>query len=373
VAERPLTILQLLPALQSGGVERGTLEVARELVRKGHRSLVISAGGGMVENLVQEGSEHFSWKIGRKIPPPLHLIHRLRHFLNEQRVDLLHARSRMPAWIGYLATRYPHHGWPTHFVTTVHGFNSPGKYSSIMVRGERVIAVSRAVNDYIFHHYPWLQPERVTVIPRGIDPRYYPYGYRPGDDWCREWFRQYPQLLDHFVITLPGRISRLKGHIDFIRIMTELYSRQLPVTGLIVGGADRHHQRYLKELQQRVATLGLNIIFTGQRNDLREILAVSNLVLSLSGKPESFGRTVLEALSLGTPVIGYDHGGVGEILGEIFPEGRVAPGNWRAMTDRIAHQLNCRQRVATNHPFTLERMVGETLDLYNGLCGSQQP
>jgi glycosyltransferase involved in cell wall biosynthesis len=115
------------------------------------------------------------------------------------------------------------------------------------------------------------------------------------------------------LLTLPGRITRLKGHEDFIELIHRLKAAGEPVHGLIVGGAEAKKQAYLNELQDKVAKgrLQQDITFTGQRPDLREILAISDLVLSLSSKPESFGRTVLGALSMGVPVVGYAHGGVG--------------------------------------------------------------
>ena len=365
MAERKLTVVQLVPALDGGGVERGTLEVAQELVRRGHRSIVISAGGRLVQKLEGSGSEHLCWPIGRKLPPPLRLIPKLRRLLREERVDVLHARSRMPAWIALAAWRgMKDEPRRPRFVTTVHGFNSPGLYSSVMVRGERVITVSQAVTDYVFEHYPWLPPERVRLIHRGVDPRAYPHGYRPGNEWLRKWYGQFPALLDRYVITLPGRITRLKGHHDFIRLLTELRGRGLPVTGLVVGGEDRRHLGYLREIKQRVATLGLDVIFTGHRDDLREIYAVSNVVLSLSSKPESFGRTVLEALSLGVAVVGYDHGGVGEILAAAFPEGRIPRGGLQSLANQVESFLTKPPEVPPVTRFTLERMLDETLSLY---------
>lgn len=130
-------------------------------------------------------------------------------------------------------------------------------------------------------------------------------------------------------MTLPGRMTRLKGHEDFIELMKRLTESGLPVWGLVVGGEDRRRKAYAEEIKQCARQAGLdNLIFTGHRSDLREIFAVSNVVLSLSTQPESFGRTVLEALSLGVPVVGYDHGGVGEILNSLFPEGGCRWATW---------------------------------------------
>ncbi|MCB1818768.1 MAG: glycosyltransferase, partial [Gammaproteobacteria bacterium] len=154
MVQRKLTVLQALPALQSGGVERGTLEVAHHLVSRGHRSLVVSAGGGMVDRLTQEGSGHLTLPIGRKSLLTLRLVPALRRYLREQRVDVLHIRSRMPGWVAYLAWRGMDPATRPRLVSTVHGMYSVNAYSAVMTRGERVIAVSDTVRDYIAANYP---------------------------------------------------------------------------------------------------------------------------------------------------------------------------------------------------------------------------
>lgn len=363
---KKLTVVQVLPALESGGVERGTLEVGKFLVQKGHRSIVISAGGRMVEQLEREGSEHVTWDIGRKSLWTLRLIPRLRRFLRENRVDILHARSRMPAWVCYLAWKGMDPHTRPRFVTTMHGLYSVNAYSAVMARGERVIAVSNTVRDYLLGHYPWVDPSRVSVIPRGIDPAAYPLGYRPPPEWLAAWQAQYPRLVGRKVITLPGRITRLKGHEDFIELMARLKSEGDAVHGLVVGGAEAKKLPYLTELRDKVnrAGLGEDITFTGQRGDMREIMAVSDLVLSLSTKPESFGRTVLEALSMGVPVLGYDHGGVGEQLALYFPQGRVPLGD----RDGLVRQCRTIQAMTRVEPLaslpTLQDMLTATLAVY---------
>ena len=370
MSERPLTVLQTLPALDGGGVEQGTLEVARELVANGHRALVLSAGGRMVEALEAVGAEHIRMPIGRKLPPPLELIGRLRRLLRRERVDILHARSRMPAWIALAAWRGMDPAARPRFVTTVHGFNTPGRYSSVMVRGERVIAVSHAVRDFVLEHYPWIERERLTVIHRGVDPAAYPHGYRPDEAWLKAWYDQFPQLRGVKVVTLPGRITRLKGHADLLHLLAALGARGVAAHGLIVGGEHKRHLPYLEEIKRLAVDLGVAVTFTGHRADMREIHAVSDLVLSLSAKPESFGRTVLEALSLGTPVVGYDHGGVGEILAELFPEGGVPFGDVEALAERVAGFVEQPPKVAAVERFTLRSMLDTTLALYRDVCPS---
>ena len=364
-----LSVAQLLPALNGGGVERGALEIARELVRRGHRSVVISAGGRLVPELLREGSEHLAWPLGVKSPLALRWVRPLRRWLAEQRIDILHARSRLPAWIGWLAWRRMDPATRPRFVTTVHGLYSVSRYSAIMTRGERVIAVSETVRAYLRRHYPDLPADRIQVIQRGVDPADFPYGYRPAPDWLADWYRHYPQLREALVLTLPGRLSRLKGHEAFIELIARLRVIGRPVYGLIVGGPEPRRQAYADELREKVRLRGLDdiVLFAGHRADMREIYALSTLVLSLSAKPESFGRTVLEALSLGRPVVAYAQGGVGEILDRLYPAGRVHPGDAEMLVARVGDLLDAPPPVPTEPAFPLRRMLDETLALYTAL------
>ena len=368
MAEAKLTVLQLVPALESGGVERGTLEVAQALVNHGCRAMVMSAGGRLTGPLQACGAEHYTWHIGIKSLRTLLLVRKLRRFFVEHQVDIVHARSRVPAWIAWLAWR----GMPPlsrpRFVTTVHGLYGINRYSSIMARGERVIAVSETVRDYILNAWPDTSPTRVSVIPRGVDAQQYPFGYQPNAAW-QQSFQQAFQISGKLLLTLPGRITRLKGHEDFIEIVRRLKKRGVPVYGLIVGGATASKQRYLDKLHYRVGTLGLenDIGFTGQRDDLKNILAISNLVLSLSTQPESFGRTTLEALRLGVPTAGYAHGGVGEILRTIYPAGLLERDQIDATVIRIANLLQQPVAVPQGDFYPLQAMLDATLDLYKNV------
>lgn len=370
-APRPLTVLQVLPALELGGVEQGTLEVAAELIRRGHRSVVISAGGRLVEDLKRQGSEHERWSIGAKTPWTLRLVPQLRHLFSRQQVDIVHARSRLPAWIAWLAWRgMPDRARP-HFVTTVHGLYSVNRYSQIMTWGEKIIVVSETVRRYVIENYPKADPERIEVIPRGVNPEIYSYGYQPHRDWLARWNAAYPQLRGRTLLTLPGRLTRLKGHRDFIDLIGQLIDQGYGVHGLIVGDEDPKRRRYADEIRQQVIDKRLEgaVTFTGYRSDVREIYAISDLVLSLSKKPESFGRTVLEALSLGVPVVGYNHGGVGEILTNLFPQGRVSVTKPDDLYHRVAEFIKASPVVPKGQHYTQQRMLEQTLQCYSSLCG----
>lgn len=365
-----LTVLQVLPALEVGGVERGTLEVAQALVRRGHRSLVASAGGRLVNRLIAEGSEHIVLPLGTKSLFTLRHIPRLRQILAEENVSILHARSRMPAWIGYLARQSMPALHRPRFVTTVHGPYAVNFYSSIMVRGEHVIAISDYIRNYILDNYPGTDGARIHLIHRGVSPEQFPHGYRPPGAWLARWQEQHPQLTDKYVVTLPARITRWKGQEDFIGIIGATKKQGTPVHGLIVGAPHPRKRSFYKHLVASVKNGGLvdDITFLGHRDDLKEIMAVSDVVVSLAREPEAFGRTALEALCLGIPVIAYDHGGAAEVLRAIFPVGLVKPCGQTAVFAKLEEFFNYTPLVPCYNPFTLDTMLQKTLSLYESLA-----
>ena len=367
---RSLTVVQLIPALQSGGAERSALEIARALVAAGHQSVVISAGGRLVSQLEAEGSRHITLDIGRKSLGTFMKVGALRRVLRELKPDIVHARSRLPAWVGWWAIKGLKPS--PHFVTTVHGLNTPGRYSSILLRGERVIAVSQTLRDYMLSHYTWLEPSRVRVIPRGIDPDAFPYGHRPDDGWHKAFFAEFPALAGAPLLTLPGRGTRLKGHHDAIELVAELKRRGIDVRLLLLGVIEPGREAYVAELRELIRSRGLEsqVVLTPPRADVRDIYAISSLVLQLSNKPESFGRTVIEALSLCRPVLGYAHGGVGELLAELYPAGRVPPSDQERLVERAAELLRVAPPIPMLQSYRLSDMQQATLALYDELTAA---
>ncbi len=364
-----LTVLQILPELNGGGVERGTLEIAEALVRACHRSLVVSAGGRMVAELERAGSTHITLPIAKKSPFTFLQAFALRKLLLREHVDVVHIRSRLPGWLAVLALKMLPAAQRPHLVSTVHGLYSVNRYSAVMTRGEVVIAVSETVRRYIAENYPDVPAARVKLIYRGIDPQAFPRDFQPSTEWLDAWRSEYPQLQGKRVLCLPGRITRLKGHDAFIDLIKSLRDRGHDIAGLIVGGEDPRRAQYAQEMRDKVQALGLAeaVIFTGHRRDVREIYTQADLVLSLSSKPESFGRTVLETLALGRPVAGWDHGGVGEILSALFPAGKVPLNDRAQLLARVEALLHTPEPPLANDRFLLANMCAETLAIYRQL------
>ena len=362
-----MKVLQILPEMNAGGVEMCVLETARHLVNDGHEAIVVSNGGRLVGELEKAGARHVAMPVHRKSIGSLLQVLPLRRLLMSERPDILHIASRVPGWIAWLACRGTPIGGRPHFVSTVHGFYSVNSFSSIMTRGERVIAVSESIRDYIMANYPRTPVENIRVIPGGVEPERYARGFQPDIAWMETWRREQSQCEGKILLTLPGRITRLKGHGDFFQLIAGLKQSGLSVHGLVVGDTHPKKQAYLAELRARAIELGVGdgVSFLGHRNDLREILAVSDVVLSLSQQPESFGRTVLETLALGRMFVGYDHGGVGEQLRKLFPQGGVKLGDQtgllavtrRVLTERPAPGV-------VGEPYTLDCMCRSILNVY---------
>ncbi|HIA37009.1 MAG TPA: glycosyltransferase, partial [Flavobacteriales bacterium] len=303
---------------------------------------------------------------GKKSLLTLRYIKKVRKFLHETQPDILHLRSRLPAWIGYLAwKKLPQNTRPS-LVTTVHGPYTVGKYSSVMLRGERIIAVSNMIQDYIVNNYPFVDENKIEVIHRGVDTTEYTPDFSPSEEWKSKLFDEFPQMRDTQLLTLPARLTRWKGQEDFIELIDALVKEGQDVHGVIVGGAHPKKQEYVRELQSAIDDRGLHqqITMVGHRADLKEILSISDIVFSLSTEPEAFGRTTIEALSLGTPVIGYNHGGVKEQLEGLFPEGAITVGNLGEAILKVQKWFLTPPSPVENNSFTLNLMCDKTIGIY---------
>ena len=367
-------MVQLLPALHAGGVERSTLEIAGALVRKGHRAIVVSAGGRLVQPLLDAGGEHLSLDIGRKSLLTLRHMPTLRRLFAEVGADIVHARSRLPAWLGYKAVQSMPAATRPAWVTTVHGLNSPGRYSAIMTSGQQVICVSNTVAAYVRRHYPQVPEQRLRVIPRGVDLAAFARRARPDRAARRALVQAHPGLAgDGPLLLLPGRGTRLKGHAQALELLAGLRAAghgnvRLWMPGLVEPG----REAYLAELMALAQRLQVAdaVVASAATGQIAQAYAGADLVLQLSSKPEAFGRTVVEALAVGCPVLGWDHGGVGELLATLQPSGAVPPGDMPALLARAQALLAAPPRPPSHIPHTLAAMQQGTLDLYEQLINT---
>lgn len=365
-----MKVLQILPELFSGGVEKGTCELADYLLSQGHQSLVLSHGGSLVESLEAKGSKHIALPVHKKSPLSLRYVPTLRKIFTEEKPDIIHLRSRMPAWLAYLAWRGMEKTRRPALVTTVHGFNSVNAYSKVMTFGQKVICVSESVAHFVKKNYPKIPHERLQVIPRGIDPTIYFPTFEPTEAWKERFFQEFPETANKRILALPGRITQLKGHATFIQLIEKLCERFDDIHGLIIGGTHPKRQAYAQLIEQKARNLP--ITFTGMRRDMREILSISSIVFSLNEKPETFGRTTLEALSLGIPVLAYAQGGIDEVLSAYLPEGKLAKGDVDMLFSKASTWLSSSPPKPDTHcHFSLQHMLERTTQLYEKLLPSQ--
>lgn len=359
-------IVQALVSLNLGGSELVAVELAEFAAAAGHRVTVIAAEGPLGERTRASGAEHLDWPIGKKRLGTLRYITRLREWLAREQPDVLHVHSRLPAWICYLAIRGLNPEQRPTYITSMHGHYSVSRYSAVMAGGDRVIAVSDHVRDYTLHNYTRTDPARVITVHGGVSHHAFPYGYQPSPAWREQTLKDFPQLSGKRLICLPGRLSRYKGHTDFIELLAGLVPNVPDVQGVVVGKA-KAGSRYRDELEGLAERYGVldRITFTGASLNMRDWMAASEIVYSLcSDPPEAFGRTVPEALHLGVPVIGWNHGGVQETLKVLFPEGAVAPGGQKELLDRSLQFLQQKPVVPPNTAFGLQETMENTMSVY---------
>lgn len=363
-----MKVLHLLPSLSSGGVEQVVLELCQGLQERGIENCVISAGGAMVPSIAATGAQHIQRPIGKKTPRSLYEAHWLHRFLQREKFDILHLHSRVPAWVGYLAVKGLSAEHRPALITSFHGFHSVNAYSAIMAKGDQVIAVSECMKQHIVENYNFCPEENIHVIPNSVDTEQFNPSYSPSSEWMKQWQSDFPELEGRFTICLPGRITRIKGAEQLPAILKGLHQAGIPAHAVIVGETKKGKEKYKEELLQlfRNDQLEDYTSWTGHRRDLRDVLCACDVTLSLTQQPESFGKTTLEALSLGRPVAGYEHGGVGEQLNRFLPEGKIEVNK----IDQLVATLEQWYKAAPTpsspvpEPYQRHRMIADHLALY---------
>ena len=373
----PPAILQVLPALRSGGVERGTLEIAEAQIAAGFRAIVASAGGEMVPALEALGAKHITLPLTAKAPWAIwRNAAALAALGRAEGVALIHARSRAPAWSALIAARRL--GLP--FVTTYHGaYNEgfPGKrlYNSVMARGDRVIAISHFIAELIRARHG-VAESRLRVIPRGVDPRRFdPALVSPAR--LAALRAAWGVAEGQPIIMLPARVTRWKGQMVLVEAMAQLPGDAL---ALLVGDA-AERPAFQAELQARIAGLGLQdrVRLVGHATDMPAALMLADVVVHASTDAEAFGRTVIEAQAMARPVIASDLGAPRETVAEGITGWRTPPGDAAAlaaalsralaMTDSERAALGARARAAVLSGYTTAAMQAATIATYRELLG----
>ena len=373
-------ILQVLPALEVGGVERGAIDVAVATVKAGWRAIVVSSGGVLVHELQRAGVTHVTLPVDSKNPiVMLRNVARLVALIRKYGVAIVHARSRAPAWSAELAAKRC--GRP--FVTTFHGTYDTGTpfkywYGKVMARGEKTIAISNFIAEYIYKTFG-TDRERVVTIPRGIDPdRFSPENVSPERmiQLASAW-----RLPDGApVVMLPGRLTRWKGQLVLIDALARL--KRDDFCCLLVG-SDQGRTRYRAELERKIRNKGLagRVRIIDDLPDMPAAYMLADIVVSASTDPEAFGRVAVEGQAMGRLVIATEHGGARETVLPGQTGWLVAPADPDALAAALAEALSIDPdlrtsigRAARNHAisnFTVDQMCARTLDVYRGVMNAR--
>ena len=366
-------IVQALVSLNIGGSELVATELAESLVSRGHKVTIIAADGPLGPRARACGAEHLDWPIGKKRLATLRYIRRLSDWIAVEKPDILHVHSRLPAWICWRAINRLAPELRPAFVTTMHGHYSVSRYSSVMARGNKTIAVSEHIRRYTMKNYPSARAEDIVTIHGGASRELFPYAYQHPPEWREAAEKEFPELAGKRWLLLPGRITRWKGHVDFLHLVAALVEDYPDLQGLCVGGG-RAGSRYQLELEALAEKTGIGdrITFTGNRLDIRDWMVASEVVFNLSNDPpEAFGRTVLETLCLGCPMIAWNHGGAAEILAEMFPRGAVRRLDYQQLEARAREFLDSRPMVQESDAFSLATSMSKHLAVYDDLMRDQ--
>lgn len=369
------TILQVVPALISGGVERGTLEIAKKVIESGDNSIVISAGGSLVAPLIGHGSVHITMNVASKNPITI-LVNakRIADVIRNYNVDIVHARSRAPAWSCYIASKLT----SICLITTFHGiYNFSGYlkklYNSVMTEGHSVIAVSNFVKQHMVKNYK-IDEKKVKVIHRGVNHDDFSKK-KLSADLITDFKQKYKVLPNSPVLLLPSRMTRWKGHMVLVDALAKI--KHLNFYCIMAGDLSKHPS-YVMRIRDKIRKYKMQdrVQLFGNEPDIVGLYGISDIVLSTSIEPEAFGRTIIEAQSMEKLVIATNVGGASETIRDGVTGFHVTPNNSDELAEKIEYVLSilgsqeakkitttARKDVRTK--FSLNLMLEKTLAIYN--------
>lgn len=382
------TILQMIPQLDAGGAERAVIDMADAIKRAGGRALVASQGGRLEADLCAAGGELIEMGAASKNPfTLLQNAKTLEGLIAEHTVDLVHARSRAPAWSALRATQKS----ATPFVTTYHGAYSGNGfwlkklYNSVMARGDLVIANSGWTGAHVRDVHQ-IDNDQIIVIPRGIDfEQFDAEKVSPERITAQRQIWGLASDNTRTVLLLPARLTDWKGQRLALKAISGLAPEERADLVLVMVGDAQGRQSYVQKIEQDIAAFGLLECtrLAGHCTDMPAALLAADIVLAPSLKPEAFGRTAAEAAAMGRPVIAADHGGAQETVIEGESGTRFEPGDANALTAAIRSLLSIGP-VARNgmgqsgrhhvlQHFSRQGLQAATLSVYSALIAQGKP
>ena len=380
-------VLQIVPSLNTinGGVERGTLDVAKKLIEKGFHSEIISSGGLMAEKYKYKGVNHNEIEINKKGLINLLMVRRkFEKMLNEIKPDIVHIRSRWPA----LCFNQIKKKKKIPLITTYHGTYSGNdfflkkNYNRVMTGGDKIITISSFIDKHVRHNFPEVK-NKLCQIDRGIDLNY--FSINAVTQIRKEVFLNSFSIAENtHIILLPARISMWKGHFVAVDAAKELKERypELNFVFLFVGGSNKI--KFFERLKKRVKRNRVEekIIFAGNVSDMPAIYSIADVVLSTSIEPEAFGRVSAEGCSMSKPVISSNHGGSKDIIENEKTGWLVEPRNPMELAEKIIQVINMPERkkdqivksarVRVQKKFSLDQMLNKTINLYEELVARRE-
>ena len=380
-------VLQIVPSLNTinGGVERGTLDVAKKLIEKGFHSEIISSGGLMAEKYKYKGVNHNEIEINKKGLINLLMVRRkFEKMLNEIKPDIVHIRSRWPAFCFNQIVKKK----KIPLITTYHGTYSGNdfflkkNYNKVMTGGDKIITISSFIDKHVRHNFPEVK-NKLCQIDRGIDLNY--FSINAVTQTRKEVFLNSFSIAENtHIILLPARISMWKGHFVAVDAAKELKERypELNFVFLFVGGSNKI--KFFERLKKRVKRNRVEekIIFAGNVSDMPAIYSIADVVLSTSIEPEAFGRVSAEGCSMSKPVISSNHGGSKDIIENEKTGWLVEPRNPMELAEKIIQVINMPERkkdqivksarVRVQKKFSLDQMLNKTINLYEELVARRE-
>ncbi|WP_237058551.1 glycosyltransferase [Microbulbifer sediminum] len=366
-----MRVVQILPDFDGGELARSILDLAQELMRRGHECIVISSGGELVPRLTMRGGRHYQLPLNRPSLWSLRHVGRLRRLLRDLEADVLHVSGAVPARLTWQAwRRMPVTGRPR-LVTSAQGESGRGFFNRAQVYGERVIAVSELLAKSLFERNSRRLAQAPSVIWRGVNTREFDRSAAVSGQWQLRLLNEYPQLEGKNWLLIPAALEPGNGHRVFLQLLSALGREHDDIFGLVVGDPPAGQEKFARNLEKLALDLGLEdkVLFLGARRDMRELYASSQITYHLAEQPKTYSARVNEALAMNCPVICYTDDGAAETLQRCFPQGLAERGDFEGLVQKSLAVLDRRGGLDFSG-LSVDETATQVVELYEELCQS---